>query len=385
MKAPGKAAFVAVLVGLVAACTGRREARVTIDVETEVPVPSGDTVFVAGSHESVGTWRPDGRPLSRADSTTWHGSLELPAGTRFEFKITRGTWPSEALGPDGSVPGNRTALVIGDTTIHVAVSGWKDESDFRAGQITGDVEYLRGLRGEGIPARDVIVWLPPGYTDHTGHRYPVLYAHDGQNLFDPATSYTGFDWRIDEVADSLSRHVRMKEIIVVGIYNTVMRSEEYGDTEAGRAYLDFLVGTLKPMIDSTYRTLPDARHTAIMGSSAGGTISFLALWYHPDVFSRAACLSPYFPPGLPIRVAESGWNAEGLSLYIDNGDDELDTRLQSGIDAMLPALRNTGFEEGRNMVWYRAVGAEHNERAWARRVWRPLVFLFGGDGGAVIR
>jgi enterochelin esterase-like enzyme len=358
-------------------CTEAGDARLTVVVEAQTEIPAGNTLFVAGNLEPTGSWRPDGVALSTDDSTTWRTEITLPRGSELEFKITRGTWQSEAVNRDGSTPGNHAARIERDTTLYVSVFGWKDISGISSGQITGEVEYLTGLEGEGIPSRDAVVLLPDGYAADVERRYPVLYVHDGQNVFDPVTSYTGVDWQIDEHVDSLSRAGRMEEIIVVGIYNTPARRQEYDDTEAGRAYLDFIVRTLKPRIDSTYRTRPEAEYTAVMGSSMGGTISFLALWYHPDVFSKAACLSPYFPPDLPEKVAEREWDTASLSLYLDNGDDELDTQLQESVEEMLPMLRRAGFAEGRNLMWHRAYAAEHSEQAWATRVWRPLLFFFG--------
>jgi pimeloyl-ACP methyl ester carboxylesterase len=123
-----------------------------------------------------------------------------------------------------------------------------------------------------------------------------------------------------------------------------------------------------------------------MGASMGGTISFLALWHYPHIFSKAACLSPYFPNTLPRKVENrADWDLTGLSLYIDNGDDQLDSRLQTGIDRMLPVLRQRGFRDNENLMWIKAADAEHNERYWARRVWRPLLFMFGEERQGVKR
>jgi pimeloyl-ACP methyl ester carboxylesterase len=342
-------------------------------------VAAAETVFVAGNLEQMGGWRPNGLALTRVDSTTWRGTVSVAKDSSVEFKITRGSWAAEALASDGSIPGNFSLVARSDSAIRVVVTAWKDGERGGSGGITGTVEYIRQMAGDGIRARDVIVWLPPGYEQDTTKRYPVLYAQDGQNLFDPMTSYTGIDWQLDEHVDSLSLSGRMDEIIMVGIYNTPERSNEYNVSEAGLAYLDFVVDRLKPYIDSTYRTLATRDHTAVMGSSSGGTISFLALWKYPHVFSRAACISPYFPPGLPDRVEQEDWETFGLYLYIDNGDDMLDSRLQQGVDRMLPVLRNRGFRDDSTLVWFKAEGAAHNEAAWARRAWRPLLFMFGTD------
>ncbi len=201
------------------------------------------------------------------------------------------------------------------------------------------------MTGEGIRPRDVIVWLPPSY-DTSTKRYPVLYMHDGQNIFDPRTSFLGVDWQVDEAADSLIRVGKMQEIIVVGVNNTSDRTQDYSDTEKGRAYMNFLATKLKPFIDANYRTKPQREYTATMGSSMGGLISFLIVWHHPETFSQAGCLSPAFiaPFDSAVKMVENyhGSNKK-IRLYIDNGGGALDSVLQSGCDAMLKVLEQKGF------------------------------------------
>ncbi|MDX1741687.1 MAG: alpha/beta hydrolase-fold protein, partial [Rhodothermales bacterium] len=292
-----------------------QEPRLSITVFTSTPVAAAETVFVAGNLEQLGNWQPRVFALTRDDSSTWSGAVSVPKDSSVEFKITRGSWAAEALAADGSIPTNHSLVARSDSAIRIVVTQWKDQSDARTTGITGTVEYIRQMSGDGIPPRDIVVWLPPGYEHDTTKRYPVLYGHDGQNLFNPMTSYTGIDWQLDEHVDSLSAAGRMAEIIMVGIYNTPERSEEYDVSDAGLAYLDFIVNRLKPHIDTKYRTLPDREHTAVMGASMGGTISFLALWKYPHVFSKAACVSPYFPPSLPHRVGREDWDISGLRLY----------------------------------------------------------------------
>src|SRR5690606_28646700 len=149
---------------------------------------------------------------------------------------------------------------------------------------TGTVVYHRNLTADSLKPRDLIVWLPPGY-EKTSKRYPVLYMHDGQNVFDPATSSCGGDWRIDEIADSLIRSKQMDPAIIVGIYNCSDRMEEYVPGAKGRAYMDFVANTVKPLIDQYYRTRPGAKHTLTGGSSAGGILAFMLAWEYPHVFS----------------------------------------------------------------------------------------------------
>jgi predicted alpha/beta superfamily hydrolase len=358
--------------------------RITFRV-TAKNVPTRAKVFIVGSDEKLGGWDPGVVALEKQGDGSWAGSCTFPAGSRLEYKITRGSWETEAVGADGSVPGNFVLNVQSNETVNIVVANWRDvlHKDIVRkveGQITGVVKYHRQIQGDGIKPRDVIVWLPPGYEKSPEKHYPVLYVHDGQNAFDPATSFAGVDWGIDETADRLIREGKLQEIIVVGIYNTADRETEYSDTPKGHAYMRFIVEKLKPFIDKEYRTLPDREHTAVMGSSAGGLISFLLVWNYPQVFSRAACLSPAFvyrDINAPALVENYTDADKQIRIYIDDGGVGLDAQLQPGCDAMLRALQANGFKMGENLEWYRDPEAEHNERAWSKRVWRPLLFMYG--------
>jgi enterochelin esterase-like enzyme len=362
---------------LLAACQTDDRPSVTFLVVPDKPLEPGEAVYVTGEGDELAEWQPDVLHLDLQPDGSWQRTVTLHRARRIDYKISRGSWDTEAVSAAGVVPPNSVAEVKGDTTISISVANWKDQDPRVQGQVTGTVRYHRDVPGNGVRPRDVVVWLPPSYDSGSGRRYPVLYMHDGQNVFDPRTSYTGTDWQVDEVLDSLVKARRIEEIIVVGVYNTPDRSVEYGDTEKGRAYLSFLVNELKPMIDATYRTRPGREDTAIMGSSMGGMISFLGVWHHPEVFSMAGCLSPVFRDELIRRVRSGSWPAQPVQLYVDNGSDSLDDRLQPGVERMLAALRGRGFRDGHDLLWYRDAGAEHNEAAWARRVWKPIEFFFG--------
>ena len=169
--------------------------------------------------------------------------------------------------------------------------------------LTGDIRFHKSFHSNILNNdRDVVVYLPPGYESNKKKRYSVFYLHDGQNLFDGATSFIpGKEWRVDETAESLIAAGHIAPIIIVGIYNAgSARSDEYTPTRdekykiGGKAdlYGRMLVEELKPFIDSTYRTRKDAAHTGLGGSSLGGILSlYLALKY-PRVFGKAAIVSP---------------------------------------------------------------------------------------------
>ncbi len=208
----------------------------TIRVHAPANTPDSAILFVAGNLPELGSWRPDGLRMVKGDSGVWSAVLSLPRGVETEFKITLGTWEREALYAVGVVPSNARVRTLRDTTVDLFPVTWKQETRKPAGQITGTVRYHRGIAGKGLNyPRDIIVWLPPSYDTASTRRYPVLYMHDGQNAFDPRTSFSGYDWRVDEVADSLIRIGEMQEIIVVGIANSPDRMLEYRDTALGRA------------------------------------------------------------------------------------------------------------------------------------------------------
>jgi predicted alpha/beta superfamily hydrolase len=359
------------------------EYRVTFQV-TAKALPEGSRLFITGDDDQLGDWDAGAVPLDKQADGSWMKTFVFAAGRRLEYKITRGTWETEAVEVDGTVPGNTVMTVRSNETVNIVVANWKDimhKETVRkiGGQITGVVRYHRQMEGEGIKPRDVIVWLPPSYEKFRRKRYPVLYVQDGQNAFDPATSFMGVDWQIDKNADRLIRDGRMQEILIVAIYNTADRRQEYSDSPQGRAYMRFVVEKLKPFIDKQYRTRPGREHTAVMGSSLGGLISFLLVWNYPRVFSQAACLSPVFAHrdiNVVSLVEKYAGRNKKIRIYIDNGGVGLDEQLQPGCEAMLSALLAHGFRMGDNLEWYRDPQAEHNEQAWSKRVWRPLLFLY---------
>jgi enterochelin esterase-like enzyme len=249
--------------------------------------------------------------------------------------------------------------------------------------VTGLLRHLQAPKAEGLRDRELVVWLPPGYEENVQASYPVLYMQDGQNLFDPATSAFGVDWGIDETLDALIRAGTCEPVIVVGIHNTPDRSDEYLPVEKGKAYRNYLAHTLKPFIDTTYRTKQGREHCMVGGSSAGGVLAFMMAWEYPELFSRALCFSPAFklPDGKEgdwnyARTVEAAPHApRGLRLYIDNGGVELEARLQPGVDEMLAALRRKGLVEGREFLFVKDAEARHSEAAWARRFPAALLWV----------
>ena len=337
-------------------------------------------VFVSGNIAALGNWHPGQIKLERVENKIWSTTFNVEKGTRLEFKFTKGSWATEALGSDSSVPQNTVVIPTHDTTVVSTIFNWRDNFNFKVkGQVTGKVFYHKGFVMDGLKPRDIFVWLPPNYDEQKDRRFPVFYMHDGQNLIDPRTSTTFIDWQVDETADSLIRKGEVEPFIIVGMNNTDDRGTEYNNTPLGKLYERLVVEKIKPFIDSHYRTLTDSKNTAVGGSSMGGLISMMFAWDYPNVFSKAACFSPAFKfQGFDYtKVIENDKSTmKNLIFYIDNGGIGLETILQPGVDEMIKVLKAKGYTEGKNLVVYFDKTAEHNEAAWAKRVWRPIKLFF---------
>ncbi|MCF8260030.1 MAG: hypothetical protein K9J12_04595 [Melioribacteraceae bacterium] len=340
-------------------------------------------LYISGNDSLFGNWNAGLVEFERLDNESWTKTFSFPKGSLLEYKFTLGDWSNEALDNSKSIPQNHSLNVISDTTIYHSISYWRDaETKTIHGQITGLVEYHRNFTYPGLQARDVLVWLPPGYEENTANFYPVLYMHDGQNIVDPATSTLGVDWAVDESADSLIRNNSIEPFIIVGINSTSDRTEEYSPGYFGSLYMDFLVNELKPFIDENYRTKKDRENTAVAGSSMGGLISFMLLWEYDGIFSKGGCFSPAFKIGsfdYVFDVANYNDDKKDLLIYIDNGGVGLEAKLQPGIEEMVSLLKQKGFEEGNDLFVVFDKEAQHNEIAWAQRIPNFLKLMFGGN------
>lgn len=233
-----------------------------------------------------------------------------------------------------------------------------------------------------LPDRDLLVALPPGYAEASG-RYPVVYLQDGQNLFDPATSFAG-DWGLVE---TLNRHAAAGlEAIVVGIPNRGRkRRSEYSPFRdllhgggGGDRYLRMVVELIKPLVDRCFRTRPERAHTVIGGSSLGGSISLYALYRYAGIFGAASVQSPalWYARRALLRYITGRVRPPESRIYLDAGTAE-------GADMALltrqlrDALVNAGYVEGRDLRYVEETGAPHHEAAWGRRFAEAMAFLLG--------
>lgn len=270
--------------------------------------------------------------------------------------------------------------------------------------VEGQVQAPFIVPSQRVPERRVQVWLPPGYAAGK-QRYPVLYMHDGQQVFARgAATNSGFGrWNIDLTMDRLLRERAIRPAIVVAIDNTANRTGEYMPEAAYRIararglevrtsrgiglqpqdvhsddYLRYLVEELKPYIDGHYRTLRGRRDTFVMGSSMGGLISLYAMSKYPKAFGGAACLSTHWPIGdgamldyLPGHLPDPSTHR----LYFDRGTATLDATYPAYQDRADGIVRAGDYAGGRNFATRVFEGAAHDEASWSKRAEIPLRFL----------
>lgn len=282
----------------------------------------------------------------------------------------------------------------------------------------GRVIAWPALDGGAAGPMTVWVWLPPGYDGAKGKRFPVLYMHDGQNLFD--RKLTGYDqeWQMDEAIPRMVRQGDLRSWIVVGVQSPKQRymglfpekifpllspemkakvlaldSNGAKTPFAGNAYLEFLTGVVKPRVDREFRTLKGPEDTAVMGSSMGGLMAFYAMAEYPEVFGQAAAVSMHLALADPTvkgddHAAQAKLAADAFRrylatsrmrpgrshLYIDHGTATLDGSYAPYSAEVVPMLEQLGWK-GPSFMFRTFKGTEHNETAWAQRVEIPLAFL----------
>ncbi len=360
-------------------------AQVTIVVNS-IPAntPANAEIYIAGDFNA---WQPGDtcfQLTKRADGTF---VIQLDAqneGSKIHFKFTRGSWETVEKGSSGEEIDNRSFTFGNGDTVKVKIYNWADQGAENPSGSTAAENVHIVDNNFYIPqlnrSRRIWIYLPPGY-DSTSISYPVLYMHDGQNLFDTKTSYAG-EWEVDETLNKLADE-GIQVPIVVGIDNggsyrieelTPWENVDYGGGK-GKLYMRFIVETLKPFIDADYRTLPDREHTGIMGSSLGGLISFYAAMKYQDVFSRSGDFSPSF------WYSDSIWSftrlqgrQAGIRFYMLAGGDEGENAV-ANIMSMKDSLLSIGF--GADEVITKVVpGGQHNEKLWRDNFREAYLWLF---------
>jgi predicted alpha/beta superfamily hydrolase len=249
-----------------------------------------------------------------------------------------------------------------------------------------ELRLHRKFRSRYLEAeRTLIVYVPPGYERDAQRRYPVLYMHDGQNLFDPSTAFGGNEWRLDDTAEELIERGAIEPLIIVGIYNTgERRIHEYTPTPDAKLgggmadlYGKMLVNEIKPFIEKTYRILGGAENTGMGGSSLGGLVTLHLGLQYPRTFGKLAVLSPsvWWDNKFILREIEQLPAKPALKIWLDMGTAEGGMSLED-TEMLRDAMSAKGWQVGRDLAYSEIEGATHTEIAWAGRVGPFLKFLF---------
>lgn len=350
-------------------------AQVTINI-VSVPAntPTTDDIYIAGTFNS---WNPGNTSykLTKIDTDLYTITLDSSNGT-IEFKFTRGNWDKVECKADGSFQPNRTFTYGNGDTLSLTIAGWNDLLTSGSGSTSTALPNVSVMNAAFfIPQlnryRKIWIYLPDDYNTSLNKYYPVIYMHDGQNLFDDSTSFAG-EWEVDESLHELQVNGDYGAI-VIGIENGgTYRIDEYSPYVnpsygggQGDEYCDFVVSTLKPYIDANYRTLPQRDYTAIAGSSMGGLISFYAGMKYQDVFSKIGVFSPslWFDDSLLIYV-NSHPKLMPMKFYFVAGRNE-SAEMVPDIKQMYTLMYNQGFTNDEMDTVIKNDG-QHAEWFWAR-------------------
>ncbi len=353
-----------------------------------VPVSGTSTAAAQRGDTAAPTERESDRDSDREGDRDSIWTVELnferaPIGgaVPYKFRIERSGQAADA----GWEPGqNRMLELVADQVRVTRVFGAPAApiSLSRAGHI----DALMPIPTQLVSPRTLQVWLPPGYENEPTRRYPVLYLHDGQNVFDAAAA--GAEWSVDETAQRLVVSGQIQPLIIVAVSHSPQRADDYaptrilanGEAQGGKAaaYARHLIEEIKPAIDARYRTRRDAAHTAVGGSSLGGIMSLWLAMHHSDVFGAALVVSPslWWDDEFPIRdVARTAlpMSQPRPRLWIDMGDGEGATAIRQ-LRQLRQQLVNRGWDRS-SLNYLEARGATHDEASWAARVEGMLRFL----------
>lgn len=341
---------------------------------TSVPERTGNqSVYIAGSFNG---WNPaaDKYQLQKQTNGKYVAQLKLENGS-YEYKITRGGWDKVECKKGGAGIANRMLKVESGIAIQITVEEWADNIPAKPKISTASRQVKVIDSAFLIPqlnrTRRIWIYLPANYTT-SKLRYPVLYIHDGQNVFEDTTAFSG-EWGVDEFLDS----ARLKQCIVVAIDNGANKRineycpydmERFGTGE-GNQYIDFLAKTLKPYIDKKYRTLRSRQNTFMAGSSMGGLISIYAILKYPKVYGGAGVFSPAFwvAPKIFDEIKSRGKKVKG-KIYFYAGKQEGETM----VPYMLKALELLAtISKSKTTTVIRNDG-KHNEATWRKEF--PLFY-----------
>jgi predicted alpha/beta superfamily hydrolase len=317
---------------------------------------------------SIAPWSWDkGVAMKPEADDTWTLEAEIKSDAEYKPLLDDATW---ARGPNYKIKAGTTVDIYPHFT-----------------QVKGKFEKRwPAFASKSLKTRGVYVYYPPTYLENTRAKFPVVYMHDGQNLFDASTAFGGNEWKVDETMDAAAEDGSIREAIVVGPENTADRMYEYTPTKnasypssgGGDVYLAFLVDELKPKVDAELRTLPARESTVVIGSSLGGLISAYAGVKKPTTFGLIGAMSPstWWDNKAILKIVE-GSTDKPLKVYVDSGDSGASSDDRDNTKLLADTYKTLGFVEGSTLKYVVQSGATHSEVYWAQRLPGALAFLLG--------
>ena len=353
-------------------------ADVEVQIRAHLPnhLNSISSLYVSGSDKNLGNWEPNAVRLTRMTRYTWQTKLRLPESQDVEFKFTLGDWSHVETTNLNLERTNRKLNCKKMCEVDVEIENFRLTPFHPKPQTaSGRIEYHHEIYFQELDnLRSLAVYLPPGYRD-SQQSYPVLYAMDGQNLFDNATATFGEEWRLDETADALITSGEIPPIIIVGIYSTDKRSEEL---LMNPNYANFVAYSIKPFIENRYRVKSGRENAGILGSSFGGVFGFYMAWKYSNLFEKFAVPSTAFWWGdFAIEKMISRFSPVGrpLKLWMDMGTQE-GGRFKNAVEEMKRSYSIIKDDFPGVLQMSVIEGGTHNERAWAARAGEILKFLY---------
>jgi predicted alpha/beta superfamily hydrolase len=336
-----------------------------------------EKIFLTGDLPGYCFWDPACIQMKQIGPNTFESNLTFDEDiNHIEVKVTKGSWEREASDAWGN-PFSNILINLNDCSDNLFVFNVVNWRDYGPLRVTGDVKKFFSVYSPQLDNfRDVYVWLPPGYDEKRKESYPVVYMHDGENVFDPRVSNYGVDWSVDEVMQELVKENEIRPAIVVAVFSR-NRYEEYDYLLLGQAYSSFLVETVRPMINEKFNVSSDRKDTYLMGSSMGALISFTTMWVYPEVFSKAAGLSlPAFIHDQMIInfVEDRSRPKHDVSFYMDHGMYGIDSKYEKWAKDFYGKLLGSGIKK-EDIAYEVFPYANHTEADWARRVHIPIKFL----------
>lgn len=389
-----------------------------------------DDIYITGSHDCLSQWSMPGKKCHTINKKNGSARSQLiirvPEGTFFEYKICRGSWETEASTPRGRSYENFRFKAEKNSVVKHVITSWKDYCIHisQTHTLTGNFRSMGMFKSRFLKnAREILVYLPPGY-ESGSKRYPVIYFHDGNNVFDEATAFGGREWHVDEVAEYLINNKIIEPFIAVGVYNTIGREFEYtpvkspgarGTGGGAELYAKFLAQELGPSVDKKFRTISSPHARSVAGSSFGGLVTLYLAACHGDYFGSAAAVSPsiWWANQSILKILEKAdskrmtkkiWlcmgGREAIGKPIKNQDNQKKGRYTFSGDLVFPdkraikedtpetkgvesvylvakTLLDRGYDINQDLAVCFAPDAGHSEPDWARRIHAILIFLYG--------